>query len=120
MLAALLVCRIALGASGCTSMKTIRPALDPAAPPFAKIERGDTVVVHMRDGRQVRFVVEQVDGDALVARGGVRYTRGDMARMQRRSLSGWKTGLLVGGSVAAAMAVVVVIGVAQAFGQACC
>ena len=118
MLASLLVCSVALGGSGCTSMKTIRPALDPAAPPFARIERGDTVVVHMRDGREVRFVVEQVDGDALVAPGGVRYTRADMASVQRRSLSGWKTGLLVVGSVAAAIAVAIVIAMGQLLGSA--
>jgi len=95
------------------SLKTIRPATEPAAPTFGRVKAGDTVVVETQDGRQARFVAQQVDGDAIVSKDGVRYTRSDIARLQRRSFSGATTALLVGGIIAAWIAVAV----AAAYGE---
>ncbi|MDQ3421235.1 MAG: hypothetical protein M3541_21110, partial [Acidobacteriota bacterium] len=53
----LLACSVAAASAGCTSMKTIRPVNDPAAPAFGRVKAGDTVVVSTRDDRRLRFVV---------------------------------------------------------------
>lgn len=68
-------------------MTAIRPATQPGAPAFGKIKAGDTVRVRTVDGRSVRFVVQQVDGDALVSRDGARYMRTEIAHLERRSAS---------------------------------
>lgn len=83
----------------CTTMKTIDPAVAPGAPAFGDVKAGDTVVVHTRDRRRVRFVVDKVEQTALVARDGSRYQHEDIVLLQRRSFSGGKTALLVGGIV---------------------
>ena len=85
---------------GCTSMKTIHPSTIPAPPTFENIKEGDTVIVHTRDGQRVRFVVQRVDGDTLIAPDGVRYRASEITQLQRRSFSGGRTALLVGGVVA--------------------
>lgn len=41
--------------------------------------------VRTQDGRSVRLVVQQVDGETLVSRDGTRYRRSDIAQIQRRS-----------------------------------
>lgn len=101
-LVCLLVCSLAGGGTGCTSMKTVPPVTKPGGPTFGQVQAGETVVVHTRDGRRVRFVVEQVDGDVIVAPDGVRYARAEIAKLERRSFSGPRTALLVGGIVAGA------------------
>ena len=83
-IASVLVCTVATAASGCTTMTTIKPASRPGAPLFGRVKAGDTVKVRTRDGQNVRFVVQKVDGDALVSRDGKRYTRDDIAQLQRR------------------------------------
>ena len=80
-----LACMVATAASGCSSMTTIKPATQRGAPVFGKVKAGDTVKVRLQDGRSVRFVVQQVDGDALVSRDGTRYMRNEIAHLQRRS-----------------------------------
>lgn len=107
MTAGLVACCFAAASVGCTSMKTIHPKTihpysDPAAPTFGRLKAGDTVVLQTRDGRRERFVVQRVDGDAIVSPSGKRYTRGDIERLQRRSFSGTKTAFLIGGAVSAA------------------
>lgn len=82
---------------GCTSMKTIRPASVQGAPVWGKLEVGDTVIVQIANGERWRFVVQQIDGEAIVASGGRRFERSDIVRLQRKSFSAPKTvGLIAG------------------------
>ena len=76
LIAAVLAGAVTFG--GCTGMKTIRPAVRPANPgdpTFGPVQSGDTVFVHTRDGEQVCFVVQHIDGETLIATGGRRYAR---------------------------------------------
>ena len=93
---------IALGATSarCTSMKTIRPASPPDAP-FTGVKAGDIVQIQTKDGQRLRFVVQQVDGDAIVAPNAVRFGREDIVRLERRSFSLPKTLVAAGGAFAA-------------------
>jgi uncharacterized lipoprotein YajG len=86
----------ALTFAGCTSMKTIRLA-SPGGPPFGPVQAGDTVVVQTRDGERARFVVQQIDGETLIAADGRRYVRSDLLHVQRKALSGPKTAGLIAG-----------------------
>jgi uncharacterized lipoprotein YajG len=92
--------------AGCTSMKTIHPAR-PGEPPFGPVKRGDTVVVHTRDGESARVVVQQIDGETLIAADGRRYVRSDLQLVQRKALDRWKTTELVVGLAAGALVVFV-------------
>ena len=83
-------------------MKTIKPAA-PGAPAFGTVKAGDTVQVRTQDGRSRRFVVQQVDGENLLAADGTRFTRSEIARLQRESFSAWRTAVLAGGIVVAAI-----------------
>src|SRR5215203_3942409 len=113
MIVCLLVCGVGANTVGCTSLKTMHPVTDPATPTFGSVKAGDTVIVEMRDGRRARFVVEQVDGDAIVSKDGVRYGRSEISRLQRQSFSGWKTALLVVGLSGAVIVVLAAIAVSQ-------
>ena len=104
-----LICALAGSAIGCTTMKTIRPATDPTAPSFGKVKAGDTIIVHLRDGRRLQVMVQRVDVDGIVSVEGVRYARTDITQVQRRSFSGWKTGLAVGGAVAGAYVIAAIL-----------
>jgi hypothetical protein len=94
----------ALTLAGCTSMKTIRPA-SPGEPPFGPVQAGDTIVVRTREGVSARFVVQKIDGEALIAADGRRYARADLLRVQRKTFSGWKTTVLIAGVGAGALIV---------------
>src|SRR5688572_27320857 len=87
--ASVLACSVLL--SGCTSMKRIQPATAPGQPVYGPLQPGDTVVVYTSGGEQGPFVVDRIDGDTIVARGGTRFTRQDIVRLERRALSGPKT-----------------------------
>ena len=110
--ACLLACTMATASTDCTSMKPIRLNADPAAPPFGKVKAGDTVDVETRDGRRERFVVQQIDGDAIVSPSGLRYSSREITRLHRRSFSGWKTLALAGGVYVGAMVIVAALAVA--------
>jgi len=97
----------ALTATGCTSMKTIRPA-SPGEPPFGPVRSGDTVVVQTRDGNTARFVVQLIDGKTLVAADGRRYARSDLRLVQRKAFNGRKTTELIVGIAGGALVVFVV------------
>ena len=99
--ASVLACSLLL--PGCTSMKRIRPATAPGQPVYGPLKPGDTVVVHTPDGEQGPFVVDRIDGDTIVARGGTRFTRQDIVRLERRALSGPKTAVLIVGIAAGAV-----------------
>ena len=90
--------------AGCTSMKTIRPA-SPGERPFGPIKRGDTVVLHTRDGESARLVVRQIDGETLIAADGRRYRRSDLQLVQRKGIDGSKTTELIVGIAAGALVV---------------
>jgi hypothetical protein len=93
--ASVLACSLLL--SGCTSMTRIQPAPTPGQPVDGPLKPGDTVIVHTPDGVRRPVVVVQIDGDTIVARGGTRFTRQDIVRLERRAFSGPKTaGLIVG------------------------
>ena len=108
----------ALTFAGCTSMKTIRPT-SPGEPPFGPVKRGDTVVVHTRSGESARLVVQQIDGETLIAADGRRYRRSDLLLVQRKGIDGWRTTeLLVG--IAAGALVVFVSALASWLGENSC
>lgn len=108
----------ALTFAGCTSMKTIHPAL-PGEPPFGPVKRDDTVVVHTRDGESARFVVQQIDGETIIAADGRRYVRSDLQLVQRKAVDRWKTTELIVGIAAGAL-VVFVSAVASWLGENSC
>jgi hypothetical protein len=112
-IACLLVCSVAATTVGCTSMRTLHPVTDPATSRFGSVKAGDTVTVEMRDGRRARFVVQQVDADAIVSKEGVRYGRSEIGRLQRRSFSGWKTAFLVGGLFAGVFTVAAIMAISE-------
>jgi hypothetical protein len=76
--------------TGCTSMQRIRVAA-PNEPTYGQVQPGDTVIVQKPDGKRWRFVVEQIEGDTIIARGGTRFPRQDIVHLWRRSFSGPKT-----------------------------
>ena len=85
---------------------------DPAEPTW-EVKPGDTVIVQTPDGERWRFVVEQIDGDTLIARGGTRFPRGQVVQLWRCSFSGPKTVGLIAG-IAGGLFVVVGIAIASA------
>jgi len=58
----------------------------------------------MRDGRRLQVKVQRVEVDAIVSMENVRYARADVAHLQRRRFSGWKTALAVTGAALGAVA----------------
>ena len=96
--ASMVACSLML--SGCTTMKQIQPATTPGQPAYGPLTPGDTVVVHTRDGEHGPFVVDRIDGDTIVVRGGTRFARQDIVRLERRALSGPRTAVLIGGIAA--------------------
>ena len=109
--ASVLVACLLITATGCTSMRTIPLNSVPGAPAWGKLQAGDTVIVQMANRERWRFVVQQIDGDALVAPNGRRFERSDIIQVQRKSFSGPKTAGLIAGIVGA---VYVAIGIALA------
>ena len=111
----LISCVLALSVvsmTGCTSMKTIHPATAPEPPTFEEVKAGDTVVVHTRGGQRARFVVQQVEGDALIAPDGIRYPAREIVQLQRRSFSTGRTVALAGGIFASVVVIVMAAAVA--------
>lgn len=86
----------ALTFAGCTSMTTIRPA-SPGEPPFGPVQAGDNVIVQTRDGARASFIVQRIDGEALIASDSQRYLRSDLVRVERKAFSGPKTAGLIAG-----------------------
>ncbi len=115
-IACLMTCTLIAASAGCTSMKSIRLNSAPTASPFGKVNAGDTVEVETRDGRRERFVVQQIEGDAIISPTGARYTVAGITRLKRRSFSGPKTTLLAGG-IFAGVFVVLAAAAAAAVGS---
>jgi hypothetical protein len=101
--------------TGCTSMRPVRMAA-PAEPTYGQVQPGDTVMVRTPDGERWRFVVEQIDGDTIVARGGTRFPREQVVELWRRSFSGPKTVGLIAG-IAGGLWVMIGLAMASAYGS---
>ena len=113
-LVTILLCGVVITNVGCTSMKTVKPVTHPGAPaPFGNIKAGDTVQVRTTDGRVTRFVVQQVEGDAILAADGVRYTSAEVVELKKKSFSGAKTTGLIAG-ICGTVFVIAAIAVASA------
>ena len=112
----LAICLLTTGTMGCTSMKSIRPVSVPGSPVWGKLEVGDTVIVQIANGERWRFVVQQIDGEAVVASGGRRFERSDIVRLQRKSFSAPKTVGLIAG-IFGVVYVAIGIAMASAYGS---
>jgi len=86
---------LATATTGCTSMRTIRPVSAPGAPPWGELKAGETVILQTPDRERWQFVVQQIDGDTIVAPNGQRYPRSEIVKLQRKSFSTPKTVCLV-------------------------
>ena len=96
--------------TGCTSMRPVRVPTPPE-PTYGQVQPGDTVMVQTPDAKRWRFVVEQIDGDTIIARDGTRFPPENIVRVWRRSFSGPKTAGLIAGM---AGAVFIMLGIAVA------
>ena len=96
-------------------MRTVRVAT-PAEPTYGQVKAGDTVIVQTPDGKRWRFVVEQIDGDTIIARGGTRFPRERVVQLWRRSISGPKTVGLIAG-LAGGVYLLIGIALASAYGS---
>lgn len=97
--------------AGCTTTQRIRPAL-PGDGPFRALQAGDSVIVLTKGGEQTSFVVQRIEGDALVAPDGRRFVLADLVRVERKAFSGAKTaGLIAAIAGGAFLIVVITVGV---------
>ena len=113
--AAVVLMSALLLSTGCTSMRQIRVAT-PAEPMYGQVQPGDTVMVQTPDGERWRFVVEQIDGDTIIARGGTRFPRERVVQLWRRSFSTPKTVGLIAG-IAGGLWLMIGIAMASAYGS---
>lgn len=113
--ACVLVCLVP-SLSGCTSMRTVRLVPPPAQPIYGDLKAGDTVEIETRDGERQRFVIQQIDGDTIIAPGGQRYKRDEIVKLQRKSFSAPKTVALVA-VVFGAVFIIVAAAAAAALGD---
>jgi hypothetical protein len=98
-------------------MKTVRPVTQPGTDTiFGALKAGDLVELRTVDGRTARFLVQQVEVDAIVAPDGVRYTQAEIAELKKRSFSGPKTAGLIAG-ICGGLFVLAAIAVASAVGS---
>jgi hypothetical protein len=98
-------------------MKTLQPVTQPGGTTaFGNIKPGDTVEVRTTDGRSARFVVQQVEADAIVGPNGERYKTAEITHLKRRSFSGAKTAGLVAG-IAGGLLLVYAWALANALGD---
>jgi len=93
--------------TGCTSLKTVRPVA-PGEPPPRAVQSGDDVVVLTRDGASARFVVQQVDGETLIATDGRRFAGSDVVRVEREESSRPKTVGLIAAIAGGAFVIIMI------------
>ena len=105
LIAAALISAITL--AGCTSLKTVRPVV-PGEPPPRAVQPGDDVVVLTRDGASARFVVQQVEGETLIAADGRRFAGSDVVRVEREESNRPKTIGLIAAIAGAVFGVVAI------------
>ena len=72
------------------------------------MQSGDDVVVLTRDGASARFVVQQVDGETLIATDGRRFAGSDVVRVEREESSRTKTIGLIAGIAGVAFVIVAI------------
>ena len=81
---------------GCTSMHRVPVIAAPAPrPALLPVNPGDDVRITMRDGQSVRFRVDRVEPDVIIALSGTRYEVADIVTLERREFSGLKTTSLI-------------------------
>jgi hypothetical protein len=97
-------------ASGCTSLRPLpdeKNALEQAVKP------GDKVHVITRDGQELDFEVTQVTNERIEgSKQGVAVD--DIAKIERREISGWKTGGLAFGVTIVALGALFIYALSQA------
>jgi hypothetical protein len=97
-------------ASGCTSLRPLpdeKNALEQAVKP------GDKVHVITRDGQEMDFEVTQVTNERIEgSKQGVAVD--DIAKIERREISGWKTGGLAFGVTIVALGALFIYALSQA------
>ena len=96
-----------LTSASCSSLKTVRP-VSPGETPRRPVQSGDTVVVLTRDGASARFVVQQIEGQTLIATDGRRFAGSDLVRVERKEFSGPKTVGLIAAIAGGAFLVVAI------------
>jgi hypothetical protein len=84
----------ALVSPACTSTQQIRPAV-PGQAPSREVQAGDRIVVLTQSGERASFVVQRVEGDAIIAPDGRRFAASDLVRVERKAFSGGKTTALI-------------------------
>jgi hypothetical protein len=107
-----------LVATSCTTLRDVPLTVQQTPVSSAGIKLGDTVVVTLRDGTSQKFTVTQLDATSLSGKarrgtGDVRYPFADMASLEVRRVSFWKTS----GTVAATLAVIAVALAAAMFSE---
>jgi protein involved in polysaccharide export with SLBB domain len=108
---------LAVTASACTSMHPV-PVVTASQPASEDpLQPGDEVRVTMHDGRRTSFVVGAVHDTAIVARDGTRFPHDQIAVLERKGFSGPKTGILIGGVVAAVLFIAYAIAVVSLAGN---
>ena len=113
-LVCILIGALLMTGSGCAAMQPIRPSTNPREPGYSRIKSGQYVVLDLRDGRQVEFVVDHVEPDSVVAIGGTRYANAEIARASVRRLTKGEAvviSVLIGAGV-------FLVGLAYAVGEA--
>lgn len=97
-------------APGCRSMHTVKPDITAQQANPWSVEPGDDIRVTLKDGRTLRLTVASVESDAIVAREGPRVAFTEIQTLERRQFSAPRTaGLVVGGVLAALLALAVAV-----------
>lgn len=108
-----LLCALLVTGAGCTALRPIRPSTDPSGPMYSHLERGDEVVLHLRDDRRVEIIVNIVEPDAIVAEDGTRYDRADITRAEVRAVSPGRVALITIAAVAGGYLILLVLAIAN-------
>jgi preprotein translocase subunit SecE len=101
-LASLLCC--CLAATSCSTLRDVPLTTAPAPVSSAGLTLGDTVIVTLRDGSSQKLKVTQIDATSLSGMGKrgtaeARYAFADMASLEVRRVSFWKTTGVVGATL---------------------
>jgi hypothetical protein len=111
-IASLLCC--CLMATSCTTLRDVPLTTAPAPVSSAGLKLGDTVVVTLRDGAIQKLKVTQIDATSLSGMGKrgaaeARYAFADMASLEVRRVSFWKTTGAVGATLAVVGAAMIAV-----------
>jgi len=107
----------ALLLSGCSTVRTVRPATHPKAPAFGGVTAGDRISLVLVDGSRATVVVGTIEGDTLVSSSGARYHRNEISQFSMKVHSRQRTAVLAIGLAAGAVALAVLIAAGSALGS---